>query len=219
VQSFHRCPHCNALAELEPNRQLGFSCLVCGGPRLPLNLPEGAPAVELSSSTQNSLKIAAKHHTRQLMFRLAGWFLLGLFGLTALIATLVVLLASPGVVLSVLSAVLAAAPGVTAFMAFAQAAGLRRLRAAALHEAELGGLADVQAALGPLDAARAAEIFGITGEHAELLLAEASVGAMLGALPEPRVRVAAELTPEPGASLPAAEQRGELHGRSRRSMN
>ena len=90
----NRCPHCNAVADVEAHAALGFRCLVCGGPRVSLDIAGVAP----SASTLTALRGAAKRHTEHVVYSGAGFVLSGMGALALLIATLVVLAASPGLV-------------------------------------------------------------------------------------------------------------------------
>ena len=195
----NRCPHCHAVADVERHQALGFSCLVCGGPRLALD----APTVIFSAQTNTLLESAGREHTKHIMFSAAGFLLAGMGALAVLIASVVVLAAAPGLVPSVAAYVSAAVPLVVGLMALSGAAGARTRRALALRAAQVRALADAQATLGPLDARRAAELLRIDEGRAELLLGEASVASLLEEAPAPRLRVDA-----PAPTVLAAD--GEL---------
>ena len=104
-------------------------------------------------------------------------------------------------------------PFVAGLLALKRAAGARAQRDEALHAARLRALEGAQQQLGPLDAARAASLLRISAEEAELLLAEASVAALLAPGPEPRLRVDAPgntvLAEEDEAAPNTARQRGQ----------
>lgn len=185
----NRCPHCNAVADVEPHAALGFRCLVCGGPRVALDISGVTP----SPATLAALKGAAKRQTEHVMYSAAGWVLTAMGALALLIATLVVAAASPGVLPALAAYAAALVPGVAGLFALVRAARARSHRAEALHAAQVGALGDVQAVTGVLDAKRAAEILRLSPERAELLLAEASVAALLEHGPAPRVRVSGTL--------------------------
>ena len=171
----NRCPHCNAIADVEPHAALGFRCLVCGGPRIALDAQFGAP----SQATKQALEAAGRAQTKHLMFTALGLLLAGMGALGLVVASLAVLAASPGTLAALAALAAAAVPSVAGLLTLRRAAGARKQRAEALHAARLAALGDVQAAAGPLDAARAAGILRIDPEQAELLLAEASVAALL----------------------------------------
>lgn len=181
-----RCPHCGAEAIVERHSGLGFRCAVCGGPRLTLES-------QLASSErfEQRLRSAGKAHTRHLMFTAAGLVLLGLGSLALLVATLVVLTATPGALAALLALIACSVPIACGLWALGRAAAARRERATALHDARLAALAEAEPALGPLDATRAAELLQIGVDEAELLLAEVSVAALLEP-PAPRRRIAGE---------------------------
>lgn len=193
----NRCPHCTAIADVQPHATLGFVCRVCGGPRIALDARFATP----SSRTSQALVVAGREQTKHLMFSAAGFLLGGMGALGLLIASVVVLAASPGLLPSLAAFVSAGVPFAAGLLALRRAARARQLRAESLHAARLAALGDVQAAIGPLPAARAAEILRIDTEQAELLLAEHSVAALLEGAPEPRLRVEA-----PGATVPGGTQ-------------
>jgi hypothetical protein len=186
MQGAGSCPHCNVVADVEPHGALGFRCLVCGGPRVVVE----ASGVELSVATRAALKSAKTAHTKHLVLSAAGFSLLGMGGLSLLIASAVLLAASPGLLLTLLTLLACCVPLAGGTWGLMRAAAARRVRGEALHTARVDGLADAQAVLGPLDAQQAAQLLRIDADQAELLLAEATVASLLEAAP-PRMRVAA----------------------------
>lgn len=183
MQVADSCPHCNVVADVEPHGALGFRCLVCGGPRIPVD----APGVKLSAGTRDALKLAKAEHNKHLLLSAAGLALLGLSGLSLLAAGLVLLAASPGLVATVMTLVACAVPLAGGAWGLGRAAAARRARQQVLHGARSSALADAQAVLGVLDAQRAAQLLRIDAEQAELLLAEASVASLLESPPRLRV--------------------------------
>jgi len=183
----NRCPHCSATADVAPHATLGFSCLVCGGPRVALGLPN----VTLSARTSTALTSAGSEQSKHVMFSAAGFLLAGMGALALLIATVVVLSAAPGP-LSTLAIYLAAAvPLAAGGLALTGARAARSRRSEALRSAEMSALADLQAVTGPLAAAQVAELMRLSPDRAELLLAAASVESFLDTGPAPRLRVEA----------------------------
>jgi hypothetical protein len=193
------CPHCNATADVEPSAALGFRCLVCGGPRVALDLPN----VTLGPRTRAALVTAASEQTKHLMYSAAGFLLAGMGALAVLIASAVVLTASPEPWATLATYVAAGAPLAAGLWALARARTARLLRGEGLRTAQIGALADVQATTGPLTAAQVAQALRIGPERAELLLAELSVAALLDEAPPPRLRVDPRLPTRP--SSPKAE--------------
>ncbi len=193
----NRCPHCHAVADAEPHRALGFSCLVCGGPRIALT----AADVALGASTRAALVSAGSEQTKHVVFTAAGFVLTGMGALALLIASAVVLAAVPGPIATLATYLAASAPIVAGLWALARAHAARRLRGDALLTAQSSALSDVQAVTGALSAARVAELLRVSSERAELLLAEASVATLLDEAPAPRLRVDAPLAAEAGESM------------------
>lgn len=181
----NRCPHCTAIADVEPHATLGFVCRVCGGPRIAVDARFAVP----SQSTKTALVSAGREQTKHLMFSAAGFLLGGMGALGLLIAVVAVLAATPGLVPSLAAFLTTSVPFAAGLWALRRAGQARDRRSEALHAARLGALGDVEAVTGPLDAARAAELLRIDAEQAELLLAERSVVALLQGSSEPRLRV------------------------------
>lgn len=200
----NRCPHCHAVADVEPHAPLGFRCLVCGGPRVALNISSVVP----SPATQAALASAAKRQTEQLAYTSAGLVLVAMGALALLIATVVVAAATPGVVPTIAAYLGALVPVLGGALALARGATARTRRGEALHAAQVSALGDVQAVTGVLDAARVAEVMRLPPERAELLLAEASVASLLEQAPAPRVRVLASGATELGP-MPLEEAQSE----------
>jgi hypothetical protein len=183
----NRCPHCSATADVEPHRTLGFRCLVCGGPRVALGLPD----VTLSPRTSSALTSAGSEQTKHIMFSAAGFLLAGMGALALLIATVVVLSAAPGPMATLAIYLAAGVPLGAGLLSLTGARAARTRRGDALRAAAVSALSDLQAATGALGAARVAELMRISPERAELLLAAASVESLLDEAPAPRLRVAA----------------------------
>lgn len=200
----NRCPHCHAVADVEAHPGLGFRCLVCGGPRIALNVSGVTP----SAPTLAALSSAAKRHNEQLVYSSAGLVLLAMGALALVIATLMVAAASPGVVPTLAAYLGALVPTGAGAFALARGSAARKRRGEALLAAQVGALGDVQAVTGVLEAGRVAEIMRLTPERAELLLAEASVASFLNHGPAPRLRVPGVASTEPG-SMPFEEAPGE----------
>lgn len=180
-----RCPHCQVVADVEPHAALGFRCLVCGGPRVALDVQGVAP----SARTDAALQTAGQEQTKHRMLSAAGFALGGMGLLALLITSLVVLSTSPSALLVATAYLASAVPFIVGMLALARAASARELRAQALRSARVSALSDVQAVTGELPAERVSTIMRISPEQAELLLAEASVASYLNEAPAPRVRV------------------------------
>jgi hypothetical protein len=208
----NRCPHCRAIADVEPHAALGFRCLVCGGPRVALNVS----GVEPSASTLGHLARAAKQQTEHVMYSAAGFVLTAMGGLALLIATLVVAAASPSLASALAIYLGALVPTGAGAFSLARAARARTLRGEALHAAQVGALCDVQAVTGVLDAQRVAEILRLSPERAELLAAEASVATLLETAPPPRLRVSSAAATEPGGA-PFGENENESENQPARA--
>lgn len=199
----NRCPHCHALADVAPHAALGFRCLVCGGPRVALDSAD----VSLSAQTNQALANAGTEQTKHLMFSAAGYFLAGMGALALLLAAVVDVSASPGLVATIAVYLAAAVPFAAGLFSLAGARAARKRRAEALRVAQIGALSDVQAVKGALSPAGVAQLMRISPERAELLLAEASVASMLNEVPAARLRVEAlaPASPRPEQEPPATE--------------
>jgi hypothetical protein len=192
--SANQCPHCQAVADVERHPSLGFRCLVCGGPRVALDVQGVSP----SERTNAALQAAGHEQTKHLMFSATGAALVGMGLLALLVTSLVVLSVDPSAVLAVTAYLASAVPVAVGAFALSRASSARKLRILALRTARISALGDVQAVTGVLTAPRVSELMRISVEQAELLLAEASVASYLNEAPAPRIRVdASEPTPEP----------------------
>jgi hypothetical protein len=180
------CPHCGATADVERDEALGFRCLVCGGPRVAIDIA----GVALGPSVDRALTSARRQHRRHLAFSAAGLVLASLGGLGLLIASVVALTTSLGLVPALALLLGAALPLGAGAWALRRAASAREQRGRALHDARVTALANAQAVTGVLDGAQVAEAFRLEPGQAELLLAEASVATLLNEAPAPRLRVA-----------------------------
>jgi hypothetical protein len=194
----NRCPHCDAVADVEPHNALIFRCLVCGGPRVALDVAGVTP----SDRTRSALVNAGSEQTKHVMFSAAGLFLSGMGALALLIATAVVLSASPGLVPTLATYLAASVPLVAGLLALSRAATARNLRSEALRTAQISALGDVQSVTGLLDAKRVTELMRLSPERAELLLAEASVAALLNDAPVPAPRLRIEMPAPTVAGTP-----------------
>lgn len=208
-----QCPHCHVVADVQPHAALGFSCLVCGGPRLALDLPDAA----FGPQVEQLLTSAGREQTKHIMYTAAGSLLLAMGALALVLVSGVVLIAEPGALPSLAAYVGASVPLLSGLAALVGAAKARTARGQALRQAQVHALAQLQAQRGPLEAPRAAQILRISPERAELALAEASVATLLEEAPAPRLRVAAPpatvlSTPDDLAEAtapPAVTQRGD----------
>jgi hypothetical protein len=193
-----QCPHCHVVADVQPHAALGFSCLVCGGPRLTLDLP----GATLGPGVEQRLTSAGREQTKHLMYTAAGSLLLAMGALALALVSGVVAIAAPGIVPSLAAFAGASVPLLSGLAALVGAAKARAARGRALRQAQVHALAELQAQRGPLDAAGAAQILRVSSEHAELLLGEASVATLLEEAPAPRLRVAAPAAPATVLSTP-----------------
>ncbi|HET9958854.1 MAG TPA: hypothetical protein VFQ61_30385 [Polyangiaceae bacterium] len=192
----NRCPHCRAIAGIEPDRPAG-RCKVCGGPRIALKDPR-----TLRSGRETHLLRQAEVLQRKRRLSLLFTSLLAASGAFALLATLfVIFIADPGALLATIGFALAAVVGGLAWPLARDARSARRERARLLEQARLIVASDVIAShaqpVTPLDLASYLET---TQEDAELLLAELDLGNMFRA----RVSVAGEIHHAELSATPAA---------------
>jgi hypothetical protein len=182
-----QCPHCHVVADVKPHQALGFSCLVCGGPRLALD----APDARLSPVAEQLLTRAGTEQTKHIMYTAAGALLLGMGALALALVSGVVLIAQPGALPTLAAYMAALVPALAGGAALVGAARARTTRGEALRQAQVHTVAQLQAQRGPLDAPHAAQILRIEPELAEHVLAEATVATLLEEAPAPRLRVPA----------------------------
>jgi hypothetical protein len=90
----YRCPHCGAIADLEPSKALRYRCKVCGGPRV----PSDDVAVKRSGAETPALERAQRAHRVTAAWRVAAGVVGGFGALSLLIALLVLGVVTPGVI-------------------------------------------------------------------------------------------------------------------------
>jgi hypothetical protein len=198
-----QCPHCHVVADVQPHPALGFSCLVCGGPRLALDAPDAT----LSPVAEQLLTRAGTEQTKHIMYTAAGALLLAMGALALALVSGVVVIAQPGVLPTLAAYAAALVPALAGLTALVGAAKARRARGQALRQAQVHTMAQLQAQRGALDATGAAQILRIPPERAELVLAEAAVATLLEEAPAPRLRVAAP--PAPATVISTADDLAE----------
>lgn len=164
----NRCPHCNAIARVEPKGSgatLRWICGVCGGPRMPNGLG-GAKA-------QDPLREAKASQSLALRARAAFWF----FTMSTLFFTLVAVAAWPAALaVKVLLLGLAMAPAALAVQARARASRAATDAETALDTAWLAAAEDVAShAKNGVTVAELASRLKIDAVKAEHLLTQLAV--------------------------------------------
>ena len=89
----YRCPHCGAIADIEPAKALRYRCKVCGGPRV----PSDDVAVKRSGAETPALERAQRAHRVAAAWRVGAGVVGGFGALSLLIALLVLGVVTPGV--------------------------------------------------------------------------------------------------------------------------
>jgi hypothetical protein len=176
----YRCPHCGAVADVEPSRALRYRCKVCGGPRV----PSDDVAVARSGGETPALERAQRAHRVAAAWRVGAGVVTGFGALSLVIALIVLGLVTPGVLgtLGVLVATLV--PFVLAALLWGRGGAERRKIDEALDEAWQRVAGEVIAAHGgELTAAELAKALRTDASAAERLLAR------LGAHDAVRARV------------------------------
>lgn len=168
----NRCPHCRSVADVEPHDTLRFRCRVCGGPRVPLDDPD----VVRTGREQPLLGQAKRARARA-----AGWKVgagvAGASGLLALLVALLVLgIATPGVILTLLTLLMVSIPFAFAFVAWRRAKKSAGEVDRYLDDAWTLVASDLMRQRGAeLTASDLAHAMRLSEEQAELLLARLSV--------------------------------------------
>ena len=127
----YRCPHCGAIADLEPSRALRYRCKVCGGPRV----PSDDLAVKRSGAETPALERAQRAHRVAAAWRVAAGVVAGFGGLSLLIALLVLAVVTPGVLGTLATLFATLVPFVLAFVFWARGGSEHRNVVEALDEA------------------------------------------------------------------------------------
>ncbi len=165
----HRCPHCAAIAAIEPGPLLG-RCKVCGGARVQLD-----DAATVRSGREAPLLIRAQRAGRRaLALRLAALAAAGGAAFLLLLSTVVALVSDAGAGVAV-GTVLGCLTLAVAIWLGRHGRGAAREQTEAQRQALLLAASDVVRSHGALPADELAKILHLPTERAELLLAELSL--------------------------------------------
>jgi hypothetical protein len=164
----YRCPHCGAIADLEPSKALRYRCKVCGGPRV----PSDDVAVKRSGSETPALERAQRAHRIATAWRVGAGVVAGFGGLSLLIALLVLGVVTPGVLGTLATLFGTLVPFVLAFVFWRRGGAEYQKVTDALDEAWQRVAAEVIAAHGgELTAAELAKTLRSDTSTAERMLA------------------------------------------------
>jgi hypothetical protein len=167
-----QCPHCNATSDIEPAPNVRFRCAVCGGPRVPVDVPGFVASEALTAPLTRA---------RRARFRRHAWgiaaVLVATFAVITIIPSMVILaLLKPGIFSVAALALFALAPLVIAGFAWLRSRAARRSMAADLDEAWRRAGAEALGALtqhrGEVDGAAVARALRLDEGEADRLLAE-----------------------------------------------
>lgn len=165
----NRCPHCHAVADVEPSGTLRWRCKACGGPRVPV---EDALVVRTGREIP-LLERAQRARMRAAGFRAAAGVVAGFGVISLLVSLLVMALVTPGVVGTIGTLVVTAVPFILAFFAWRRGRAHARELEQLLDQAWTLVASDVLASVGDgLTAADLAKAMRLEEAQAEALLAE-----------------------------------------------
>jgi hypothetical protein len=168
----NRCPHCKSVADVEPHDKLRFRCRVCGGPRVPLDAPE----VVRTGRELAPLALAQKSRMKSAAWKVGSISSAGFALVSLLVALLVLGLASPGFIATLLTLAMVSVPFVVAALAWRSAKRHDRAAEGAIDDAWALVASDLMRAReSELTAEDLASAMRISSEQAELLLARLSV--------------------------------------------
>jgi len=171
-----RCPHCHAIADVEPSAEARFVCSVCGGVRIPI---EDAKVVR-SAEQLELLKRATAGRSARSVWRIVAIVVASFGAFSALVLWVTLTFAPPPTVAVVVAVFAVLVP--LAFSLFA----LQRSRACAvglepaIDQAWRAAAADIARSRGgDLDAAELAKQTRIAEREADQLLARMSAESLL----------------------------------------
>jgi hypothetical protein len=171
-----RCPHCHAVADVEPSPEARFVCSVCGGVRIPIEDPE----VVRSAEQLEFLKRATAARSARTIWRIVAILVMSFGAFSGLVLSITLSFANPPTVAVVVAILAVFVP--FAFGAFAAlrsracGAGLQP----AIDRAWVAAAADIARARGgELDAAALAKQTRIGEREADQLLARMSAESLL----------------------------------------
>jgi hypothetical protein len=163
-----RCPHCRTVTGVEPAGAGRLRCRMCGGPRVVVD----DARVARSGREVPALRTAHRERFRVAAFRLGAALGVGVGAVSLLMASLVLWLASPGVLGTALLLVLCAAPLVAGLLGWRQASRHARQRDAALDTAWCLVAEDILEQRGEeLDARELARMLHLEESEADRVLA------------------------------------------------
>lgn len=198
----YRCPHCQALSDVESSSTLYYRCRACGGPRVP---PTESPISEAETAL---LRSARNDQLRQLAFRAGAGFALASGVLSLLVTSVVLLVVSAGAFAKGAALVASLIPFVLAFLAQQRSRAHAKTLDASLQQAWLLAATRAVRERGTLSAGELARALRIDESRAELLLAEVSVQDFVHSPAEPAARLRITELAEPaelGAPSPDAD--------------
>ena len=210
----NRCPHCHAIADVEPHAG-GTRCKVCGGPRIVAS----DPAVVRTGREIPLLVKAERARMRGAGWSVGSIFLGAATALAIAVATLVLLVASPGLVATAATVVALGVPMLLALLAWSRARAAKAEAAAAVDEAWTLVASDALRGHEELSAADLARLLRVPEPRAESLLARLGTHDFVRArvtdagdlaysdLSAPRVRVETPALGEPADETASPEPR------------
>ncbi len=171
----HRCPHCHAIAGVEPSPEARFLCAVCGGVRIPIEDPKVTHSPEQIEHLKRATNARSAGAVWQMVAAIVGAF--GIF--SVLVLWLAITVAHPPLVASVVAALAVMVPFAFAVLAWRRSRACLADFAPAFDKAWIAAAADVARSRGgTLDRAELAKVTRITEQEADKVLARMSAESL-----------------------------------------
>ncbi len=183
IGEHQRCPHCHAVADVEPSPEARFVCAVCGGVRIPIDDPK----VVRSAEALEFLKRATAARSAKAVWRVIAILVAAFGAFSGLVLWVALSYAQPPTLASVVAGLAVAVPFVFAFFAWQRSRASAAVFAPALEKAWIGAAADIARSRGgELDAAELAKLTRITEGDADKLLSRMSAESLLASSVTPQ---------------------------------
>jgi hypothetical protein len=171
-----RCPHCHAVAEVEPSEDARFVCAVCGGVRIPID----GPAVPRSSEQLELLKKATVARSARAIWSVVA-SIVGAFGVfSVLVLWLAIAVAHPPVAASIVAALAVLVPFGFSVLAWRRSRWHAAEFQPTFEQAWITAARDIARSRGgELDAAELAKLTRLAEKDADRLLARMSAESLL----------------------------------------
>lgn len=171
-----RCPHCHAIADVEPSLEAKFVCTVCGGVRIPID----DPAIPRSSEQIDLLRRANVARSARAIWRVISLAVAGFGVFSVLVLWLVIDVAHPVFAGAVVAALAVLVPFAFAAVSWKKSQERGAELGPLVEKAWIAAATDIaRARAGKLDAPALAKVTRISEAAADQILSRMSADSLL----------------------------------------